>query len=469
MILKERLEQIEKLLDAGEETIALRWEYARTLVELGQKEKAKDVYFSILAEDPTHFDTLINLGTLAYSMGFRTAARIAFAEAVKQHPNNPIGHVNLAMALREDSELTDARKHYEIALQLDPDLPNAHQGLAYVLMETGEEEKASYHRALGFKNRTITVFPYRGKVPPINILVLFSAAGGNIPLLHHLDDQIFLTTALAVEYFDTSLPLPAHHLVFNSVGDADLCQTALEQAEKILTLTTKPVINKPSAVKVTGRIDNAARLSHIPGVITPKIDTIRRENLTYNFLSNIGFKFPFLIRKPGFHTGKFFFKIENEKDLNEIINNLPGKELMVIEYLESVNADGYMRKYRVMFIDGEIYPLHAAISRNWKVHYFTADMTNNPENRAEDAKFLEDMPNTIGLKAMEALKQIQQHLELDYAGIDFGLNDHGEVLLFEANATMVVNPPDQGSQWDYRREPIQRVQNAIRRMLMRRV
>ncbi|MGO9014261.1 MAG: hypothetical protein ACLQF0_04705 [Dissulfurispiraceae bacterium] len=469
LLLKEKLDQIEKRMDAGEKTNALRLEYARTLVELGQKEKAKDVYFNILVEEPTDFDTLINLGMLAYSMGFRNAARIAFAEAVKQHPNNPIGHVNLATVLREDSELTDARKHYEIALQFDPNLANAHQGLAYVLMETGEEEKAIYHRALGFQNRTITVFPYRGKVPPINILVLFSATGGNIPLLHHLDDQIFLTTALAVEYFDTSLPLPPHHLVFNSVGDADLCQTALEQAEKILTLTTKPVINKPSAVKVTGRIDNAARLSHIPGVITPKIDTIRRENLTYNFLSNIGFKFPFLIRKPGFHTGKFFFKIENEKDLNEIINNLPGKELMVIEYLESVNADGYMRKYRVMFIDGEIYPLHAAISRNWKVHYFTADMTNNPENRAEDAKFLEDMPNTIGLKAMEALKQIQQHLELDYAGIDFGLNDHGEVLLFEANATMVVNPPDQGSQWDYRREPIQRVQNAIRRMLMRRV
>lgn len=469
MLLKERLDQIQKRLDAGEKAIALRLEYARTLVELGQKEQARDIYLNILVEEPTHFDTLINLGMLAYSTGFRTAARMAFAEAVDKHPNNPIGHVNLAAVLREDSELTDARKHYEIALQLDPNLPNAHQGLAYILMETGEEEKAMYHRALGFKNRTVTVFPYRGKVPPINILVLFSAVGGNIPILHHLDDQVFLTTALAVEYFDTSLPLPQHHLVFNTVGDADLCRTALEQAEKILAFTTKPVINKPSAVKVTGRIDNAVRLRGIPGVITPKTDTIRRENLTYDFLSNIGFKFPFLIRKPGFHTGKYFFKIENEKDLNETINDLPGKELLVIEYLESANADGYMRKYRVMFIDGEIYPLHAAISRVWKVHYFTADMTNNPKNREEDAKFLEDMSDTIGSIAMEALKQLQQHLGLDYAGIDFGLNDNGEVLLFEANATMVVNPPDQGSQWDYRRGPVQRVQDAVRRMLMRRV
>jgi hypothetical protein len=27
-----------------------------------------------------------------------------------------------------------------------------------------------------------------------------------------------------------------------------------------------------------------------------------------------------------------------------------------------------------MIIDGEIYPLHLAVSRHWKVHYFTADL-----------------------------------------------------------------------------------------------
>jgi glutathione synthase/RimK-type ligase-like ATP-grasp enzyme len=466
---EEKLVQIEKKLDEGEKTLALRLEYACTLFELGQKEKAKDVYLDILAEEPTHFDTLINLGSLVYSMGFRTAAQTAFAEAVKKHPNNPIGHVKLANALRENSELPEARKHYDIALQLDSNLSSAHQGIAYVFMETGEEDKATYHRELGFKNQSISVLPYRGNVPPISLLVLFSAVGGNIPLLHHLDDQIFLTTVLAVEYFDTSLPLPPHHLVFNAVGDADLCQTALRQVENILTLTTGPVINIPSAVRVTGRMDNAGRLSNIPGVITPKTETIKRERLSSQFLSNSDFTFPLLIRRPGFHTGIYFSHIENEQNLNETIKNVPGEELTVIEYLESRNAAGNWRKYRVMFIDGEIYPMHAAISHDWKVHYFTSDMTNNPENREEDAKFLEDMPNTIGLTAMRALKQIQQQLALDYAGIDFGLNDHGDVLLFEANATMVVNPPDRDSQWDYRREPIQRIQNAIRRMLMRRV
>ena len=111
-----------------------------------------------------------------------------------------------------------------------------------------------------------------------------------------------------------------------------------------------------------------------------------------------------------------------------------------MQYLGARGSDGETRKYRVMMINGEIYPLHAAISNHWKIHYFIADMTDNPEHRAEDAVFLENTPDTLGPLAMSALHQIQSMLGLDYAGVDFGLSAKGEVLVFEANATMVVNP-----------------------------
>ncbi len=106
------------------------------------------------------------------------------------------------------------------------------------------------------------------------------------------------------------------------------------------------------------------------------------------------------------------------------------------------SADGLARKYRVMMIDGQLYPLHLAISNHWKIHYFTADMADRPEHRAEDAAFLENMPAVLGPRATAALAEIQSRLGLDYAGIDFGLNASGEILLFEANATMVVHPPE---------------------------
>jgi len=92
-----------------------------------------------------------------------------------------------------------------------------------------------------------------------------------------------------------------------------------------------------------------------------------------------------------------------------------------------------------MMIGGKIYPLHLAISRDWKVHYFTSDMADKPDHRLEEAAFLaDDMPAVLGDKAYRALEAIRDALGLDYAGIDFGLNAQGDLLLFEANATMVI-------------------------------
>ena len=93
-------------------------------------------------------------------------------------------------------------------------------------------------------------------------------------------------------------------------------------------------------------------------------------------------------------------------------------------------------------------------------------MADNPEHRAEDAAFLENMPSVLGPLAMNALEQIQSTLGLDYAGIDFGLNAKGEVLVFEANATMVVNPPDPDERWSYRLPAYQRIHTAVQKMLM---
>src|ERR1022692_422997 len=111
-------------------------------------------------------------------------------------------------------------------------------------------------------------------------------------------------------------------------------------------------------------------------------------------------------------------------------------------------------------------PLHVAISSQWKIHYFTAEMAERADHRAEDAEFLENMPGVLGPRATGALAQIQATLGLDYAGIDFGLSSAGDLLLFEANATMVVNPPEPDERWAYRRQAVERIFAAVRRMLL---
>jgi len=93
-------------------------------------------------------------------------------------------------------------------------------------------------------------------------------------------------------------------------------------------------------------------------------------------------------------------------------------------------------------------------------------MADHPEHRDEDARFLENMPAVLGPRALSALAQIQQTLGLDYGGIDFGLNPEGEVLLFEANATMAVVSPDADPRWDYRRPAVEQIWRAVWKMLI---
>jgi hypothetical protein len=175
-----------------------------------------------------------------------------------------------------------------------------------------------------------------------------------------------------------------------------------------------------------------------------------------------------LLRTPGFHTGKHLLCVPRAEDLAAAVDQLPGDELLVIDYLDARGADGRFRKYRVMIIDGRLFPVHLAISADWKVHYFTSDAAQSAAHREEEQRFLTDMVGVLGARAVAALSEIGRRLGLDYAGIDFGLGADGALLFFEANATMVLAPPDPNPIWNYRRASIAAALEATRAMLLAR-
>jgi hypothetical protein len=438
-------------------------ERARALAAQAEDEAAKQAYIEILRQDPTHVSALNELGTLAFSGGFRSAARTAYLQAVRHHPGNKIVRVNLANLLREEHDLAAAKLHYEAALAVDPDFPEAHQGMALVLNELGLEG-ADRHWHRGFSGHAVVSKPYRGTGMGVPLLMLVSARGGNIPTQLWISDRQFAVTAIYAEFHDPGLPLPPHALIVNAVGDADLCDAALACAEEIVARSAAPVINPPARVRLTGRAQNACRLAAIEGVIAPAIRTLSPAAI----LADGDLAFPILLRRPGFHTGRHFIRVDSRDALAPAIAALAGEELLAIQYLDARGPDGMARKYRVMYIDGVAHPLHLAISADWKVHYFSADMAGDAGYRQEERRFLEDMPSVLGTRAMAALERIRRILGLDYGGIDFALAPDGSVLMFEANATMVVFPPNPDPIWDYRRGAIDRVLEAATRMLLRR-
>jgi hypothetical protein len=435
---------------------------ARTLAARAEDAAAKQAYLDILGQDPTHFAALNELGTLALSGGFRSAARTAYRQAVRHHAGNKIAHVNLANLLREEHDVAGARVHYQTALDLDPELHEAHQGMAWVLNELGLDG-AERHWRKGFSGRALVSKPYRGTGIAVPLLLLVSARGGNIPTQLWISDRQFAVTALYAEFHDPVSGLPPHALIVNAVGDADLCGEALSGAETIAARSAAPVINPPARVRLTGRVEIARRLISIEGVIAPAMRALSPAEI----LADGDLGFPLLLRRPGFHTGRHFLLVETRDGLAQAVASLAAEKLLVIQYLNARGPDGMARKYRVMFVDGVLYPLHLAVSADWKVHYFTAGMADDASFRREERRFLEDMPGVLGSRAMRALTQIHAALGLDYGGIDFALGSDGSVLLFEANATMAVFPPGPDPMWDYRRGAINRVLEASTRMLLR--
>lgn len=448
----------------GEATAALL-AHARGLYARGDDAAAREAYLGVLRRDPTNFSALNELGTLAYASGHRAAARTAYQQAVRCHPDNPLGRANLGNLLFDDEDLDGARVQYEAALAADGELAEAHRGLARVLSALGDEAGAAPHWRKGFAGHAALLSQrYRGTGAGIPLLLVVSARGGNIPTQRFLDDRVFAVTALYAEFFDTAESLPAHAVAFNAIGDADLCADALRQAEDILARSNAPIINPPARIVPTTRADVARRLSEIPGVIAPLVHAYTRtELLRERFL-----QFPLLLRAPGFHTGRHFVRVETRDDIAGAVAAMPGDTILAIEYLDARGPDGFARKYRVMFIDGVLYPLHLAISTDWKVHYFTAGMAGDAAHREEERRFLEDMPDVLGARAISALNLVTRELNLDYAGIDFALAADGSILLFEANATMVINLPDANPIWDYRRAPIGRALAAAKRMVVAR-
>ena len=435
-------------------------ERARSLVRQAQDEAAKQTYIEVLRRDPKNFCALNELATLAWSGGYRTAARTAYAQALAHHPDNLVARVNLANLLREEGDVAGARAHYEAALARDPGLREAHQGMAWVLGELGLDG-VEEHRRRGFTGRALVTQPYRGTGLGLPLILLVSARGGNIPTRLWIDDRHFTIHAIYADYYDPAEALPPHALIVNAIGDADLCGLALERAQVLTAGSTAPVINRPACVKLTGRAQNARRLGAIPDLIAPRIDRFARSSPE----SLAGVKFPLLLRSPGFHTGRHFVCVADRGAFAAALSALAGEDLLAIQYLDARGADGMSRKYRVMFIDGVPYPVHLAVSSDWKVHYFTADMARNAAFREEERHFLRDMPGVLGGRAMRALERVRDALSLDYAGIDFALAPDGAVLLFEANATMALVPPGPDPIWDYRRAPIEAVMQAARRML----
>ena len=410
---------------------------------------------------------------------------MAFPGASLPGAQSPGAQSKLARAARnlKRGRATAARRLYEQVLITDPESRTAYAGLYYAYTALGDGHAAAVSLARALMLQSIVTLPYRGIAEPVSILLLQSIQAGNALLQRLLDDRIFVTHVLLVEFYQPGTPLPPHDVVFNAIGDADIRGEALAASRAVLARTDAPLLNAPQAVLATARVGNSNRFAGIPGIRTARTvcmpHSVIASSDAVSALASHGLGFPLLLRAPGFHMGKHFVRVEGSGELRETVSELveilgktgsvdPENGLLAMEFLDGRGHDGLFRKYRVLFVDGEMLPVHLAACEDWKIHYFSAQLAQHPERRAEDARFLAEMPAVLGSGVMRALAAIRDTLALDYAGVDFGVDREGNLLLYEANANMAIIHPGPEAIWDYRRPAIERIYTAVHAMLLRR-
>ncbi len=443
-------------------SLPLRLERARLLEALGRTAEARKGYEDVLGRDPKNWTALTNLALLLYRSGSPVEAFERYRDAALQHPDNAVAQANLGFMLLKGGDLRGARERYERAVELDPNNQEAARGLAAALAQLGETMAAAAPA-----NPVVTL-PYRGNGTPVRVLVPVSLRAGNVRTDRLLDDRLFAVTKLVIEQCGDTVDVPPHDVIFNAIADPDDAPEALARVAALLTSASAPVLNRPDRIAPTGRRENAQRLRSLEGVRAAKVQSFPRDRLVPATLEAHGFAFPVLLRSLGFHSGDHFARVERAEDLAATVATLPGDDLLAIEFIDTRDSAGGYRKYRAMFVGAAIYPLHLAVSHDWKVHYFSSEMESSEAYRAEEVRYLQDAHGVLGDSAYRALQRVQHLLGLDYAGADFTLGPSGELVVFEANATMVVPAPPEGEHFAYRREPIERIVHAFGQMVTQR-
>jgi tetratricopeptide (TPR) repeat protein len=406
---------------------------------------------------------LVNLATSYAELGRLDDAEHCLRRAVALAPDCREAHASLGSVLLRQGRLADAEAPCRAALALDPRLVCAHQNLSAILAIT-DPAAARAHRHAAYRRQQVFIVP-AGK-PERRVLVLTAADAANVPLQHLMPRERTTLIQWYVEYAteDQDRALPPFDLVFNAIGDADLAPAIKPPVARLLRERAGQVLNDPARVALTRRCDVAGLLAGIPGVVVPQ--AIRHDGAGESLaeaMTAAAMQLPVLVRPLGSHGGEGVRRIDTAEALAE----LPRTASYLTQFVDYASGDGWYRKYRVIFVDGRPYPYHLAISRDWLVHYWTAGMQQDAARREEERRFLADPAAAIGSSAMTALGLIGTRLGLDYAGIDFGILRDGAVVVFEANATMLVHP-ERDACFAYREAAVARIQAAFDALLVTR-
>jgi glutathione synthase/RimK-type ligase-like ATP-grasp enzyme len=387
----------------------------------------------------------------------------AFREGLAQFPDVAVLHQNLAQTLYERGDTPGAIAEHRCVLEIGDNLAS-HMALYELLQIAGEREQALAHQ-----RRALTITRLFSHVAPKEQRrVLCLCAPGdwqaNIPVDFLFDLQTTTVHKLYLLDRNSIAPasLPRYDVIWNIIAESPESMEALALANYLMNGQRKPVLNAPARVIATGRALLAQALAGT-GAVVPPLVTAAHAALEAGELRS--FAFPVIVRPIGSHAGHGLERVENAADLPAYVSRNPAAQYFVSPFVDYASIDGYYRKYRFVFVDGVPYPVHEAISPNWMIHYYNAPMGEHAWMREEEAAFLADPRAAFDGPRFETLVRIAAAIGLEYFGIDCAIDRDGNVLVFEADAAMLVHTSDPVDLYPYKHQYIPRIYRAVERMI----
>jgi tetratricopeptide (TPR) repeat protein len=391
--------------------LSVRMNLLKTRKTTTREDVMKAFLAGLLAERPRDAGLYNQLGRLHYNLHENAAALDCFTKAIGIDPNDADSLYGMADIQQTKGDMKAAEENYIRAMKLRP------------LIKVAADKPVPDFSVL------VIIAPLLGNTPT-NYLMNASPYERNIfPLFSHTQ-------------YDMELLKRSGQVIVNAVSEADQDQAMLPLVADLVDQLGMPVINHPAKIKKTTREGIAHLLQDMPHCRCGRVVRhIADEETTEEALqAKIPFSMPLLARPTGTHGGEKFEKINSLTELKDFIAQHPDTDHYLIEYIDYKSPDNYFRKYRFIFVNDQIMPYHLAIGDHWKVHHNTTDMANHQRMQDEEKAFLENPSSVFSAQNYETLRTIQQAVGLEYFGIDCGIDQDGNLVVFEVNASMMVHP-----------------------------
>ncbi len=439
-------------------------------VQTGKPQDAIAYYFEALKLDPRHWATRTNLVQALMATKQYIIAKGCLLELLGERPQDAALCHQLGKAHYELEEIQDAIACFEKAIALNPRDADSLYWIGGIRQRSGDDAAAQAAYAAAARIQPLIRRPAIKSPADFRVLALYAPFGGNTPTEYLFKNANHDTDTLAIfenSSYDAEAFRQGVDIVVNLISDVDQAGAMLPLAADLVERLREPTINDPRKIQRTTRDMVAELLTGIEGCRIPKIS--RQQAGTTLSVESLRAALPqatsILARPVGTHGGDDFDKIDGADELAAYLAKPAETDRYFIEYADYRSADGFFRKYRFIYVNGEVLPYHLAICDDWKVHHVNTDMANQKWMQDEEAAFLNDPTLVFNEGHYEALRTIQERIDLEYFGIDCSVDTNGDLLVFEVNASMLVH--DDNAEFPYKNPAVYRIKAAWDAMLAR--